>query len=117
LITDENGCQAEDRVNLYVQKERKVFVPTAFSPNGDANNDRLLVHGEDGTRILTFRVFDRWGELLFETGDFMINDPVYGWTGEFRGQMMNSGVYIWALEVEYVDGATDFFKGSTTLIR
>ena len=114
---DENGCNDTDRIEVRVLKERKVFVPTGFTPNNDRNNDRLLVHGEEGTEIKLFRIFDRWGEVLWEGRDFPINDPDMGWNGEFRSKPMNSGIYSWYLEVEYMDGATDAFRGETTLIR
>ena len=117
IITDENGCTAEDFILIGVEKERKVFVPSGFTPNADNNNDRLLVHGELGTQVRLFRIYDRWGELLYEGGDFEVNDPDNGWDGTYRTQPSSGGVYIWYLEVEYIDGATDTFKGHTTLIR
>ena len=63
------------------------------------------------------RIYDRWGELLFEAKDFAVNDIYAGWDGTFRGKYMNSGVYIWYLEVSYEDGLDASFDGSTTLIR
>ena len=117
IITDENGCTAEDFLLIGVQRDRRVFVPSGFTPNGDGNNDRLLVHGEAGTIVTLFRVFDRWGELLYENGDFEVNDPDQGWDGTFRTKAASGGVYIWYLEVEYIDGAVESFKGHVTLAR
>lgn len=114
---DENGCEAEDMIAIWVKKERIVMVPTGFSPNGDNTNDLLLVHGKEGTYVNSFRVFNRWGELVFETGDFYVNDKNTGWDGRFRGKDLHSGVYIWHLEVEYEDGAVDNISGETTLLR
>ena len=114
---DENGCIGSDKIEVRVLKDRKVFVPTAFTPNNDFLNDRLLVHGKDGTTIKIFRIFDRWGEILFEEKDFKINDPNIGWNGMFRSKFVNSGVYYWYLEVEFMDGASDVYKGHTTVIR
>ena len=116
-VMDENGCSAEDIINIFVSKERGVMVPTGFSPNGDNMNDRLLVHGRKLTRVVSFRVFDRWGELLYEDGGFDINDPAFGWDGTFRGEPAGTGVYVWTVTVEYEDGATESLSGSTTLIR
>ncbi len=119
VVTDEAGCEASDVLAVFVRKDNPVFVPTGFTPNGDGANDRLPVHSRAGDQIqvLVFRIFDRWGELVFEAGGFTTNDIDRGWDGNFRGQPMNSGVYIWQLEVEYPDGNKGFFKGSTTLIR
>lgn len=114
---DSLGCENNDFINVNVDKPRIVEVPTGFTPNGDGLNDRLLVHGRNGTRVTLFRVYDRWGELLYEQSSFMVNDPDTGWDGNFRGQPMNGGVYIWYLEVEYIDGEKDALKGQTTLIR
>ncbi len=114
---DANGCDAEDKVQVRVIKERSVYVPTGFTPNGDNTNDVLMVHGKEGTTITAFRVYDRWGETLYEVFDFDINDPTLGWDGSYRGKDMNPGVYVWYLEVEYVDGQRESFKGHTTLLR
>ncbi|MFM9949043.1 MAG: T9SS type B sorting domain-containing protein, partial [Saprospiraceae bacterium] len=96
---------------------RIVAVPTGFTPNGDGANDRLLVHGQEGTTIRTFRIYDRWGELLYEARDFEVNDDNFGWDGSFIGKMMNGGVYLWYVDAEYADGVREVFKGQTTLIR
>jgi gliding motility-associated-like protein len=115
--TDSVGCEARDRITVNVSKDRDILVPTGFSPNGDGNNDRLLVHGLSGTRILSFRVFDRWGELVYEQSDFVVNDPAIGWDGTFRGQPLNPGVFVWFMEAEYIDGYKETRRGQTTLLR
>ena len=114
---DETGCQAEQRIEVIVRKTKYVAVPTGFSPNGDVTNDLLLVHGREGTVVKQFRVFDRWGEMVYEGLDFAINDDRSGWDGSFRGAPMPPGVYIWQLTVEYIDGEQESFSGETTLIR
>lgn len=116
-VTDENGCEGEDIIRILVEKENPVLVPSGFSPNGDGVNDRLLVHGRPGTRIFLFQVFDRWGELVFDTRNFEVNDPDAGWDGMFKGQLMNSGAFIWYVEAILPDGAEATFKGTTTLVR
>ncbi|MEL6863859.1 MAG: gliding motility-associated C-terminal domain-containing protein, partial [Bacteroidota bacterium] len=119
FAVDDQGCRAEDRLLVEVIKERLVDVPTGFSPNGDNVNDVLIVHGKPGATVLVFRVFDRWGNQVFEASDFMVNDtdPMSTWNGNFRGQEMNPGVYTWYAEVEFIDGFTRLYKGNTTLIR
>ena len=114
---DLRGCRASDEVTVFVSNDRTILVPTAFSPNGDGNNDRLLIHGALGIQILEFRVYDRWGELLFEDRDIPINGALRGWDGSFRGKEMSPGVYIWNLEAEFPDGLRLPFQGQTTLIR
>ena len=118
IVENEFGCKAEDFINVFVKKFRRVYVPTGFSPNGDTNNDILRVHGEKGTKITTFRVYDRWGEMVYENQDgFDINVPDIGWDGTFDGKEMNPGVFVWYLELEYADGAIGTLKGHTTLVK
>jgi gliding motility-associated-like protein len=117
LVTDSLGCAAEDRVRITVEKPRRIFVPTGFTPNSDTSNDRLLVHGQTSAKVLQFRVYDRWGELLYEASNFRPNDEAVGWDGSFRGKAADGGVYVWVLEVEYMDGVREVLKGNTMLLR
>jgi gliding motility-associated-like protein len=115
---DENGCKAEDDVAILLKRNNSVHVPTGFSPNGDSVNNALLVHGKDETTILSFKVFDRWGEQLFEAGPFKLADATANaWDGNFRASQMPSGIYVWYINVEYNDGSKEMLKGNTTLIR
>ena len=117
VVTDSKGCMASDKTTIAVDKNRIIEVPTGFSPNGDGLNDILLVHGTEGTEILSFRIFDRWGELIFESGEFEVNDPVRGWDGKFREEDLGPGIYLWQVEARFIDGIVEFYKGTTTLIR
>jgi gliding motility-associated-like protein len=117
IVIDSLGCRASDDIIINVEKPRKVFVPTGFTPDNNSTNDKLLVHGQSSAKVLVFRIFDRWGELLYEATDFQINDTNTGWDGTFRGQPMIAGVYVWTLEIEFLDGARESYYGQTTLIR
>ncbi len=116
-IVDSLGCFAEDFIIIQVLKPRRVFVPTAFTPNGDMNNDILTVHGQDGVKLLEFNVYDRWGEPVYTQKAGLINDDTFGWDGNFRGKPMDPDVFVWTLLVRYTDGVEELLKGSTTLIR
>ena len=118
-ITDPNGCTASDLINIFVSEFRSVEVPTGFSPGNDGINDLLRVHGNSQLveKINYFRIFDRWGELLFEARDFEINSSTVGWDGTFKGKPMPAGVYVWYLEVSFVDGFLEQYSGHSTLIR
>ncbi len=119
LVTDTSGCQGRATVKVDVEKPRGVYVPTGFSPNDDGNNDLLVVHGKGGQirRVKVFRVFDRWGELVFEDTDFPVNNVQRGWNGQFRGKNCQAGMYVWYAEVEYLDGFEQVLQGNTALIR
>ncbi|MEO0727437.1 MAG: proprotein convertase P-domain-containing protein [Bacteroidota bacterium] len=116
-IIDENGCDATDRIRIFVDKPKLAVVPTGFTPNNDMVNDRLLVHGRPGTQVLLFQIFDRWGEMVYSAGNFPVNDPETGWDGTYRDQILNSGVFVWSLTVRHEDGSEEVLKGQTTLIR
>jgi gliding motility-associated-like protein len=88
-----------------------IFVPNTFTPNGDGNNDVLLVRGRS-IRELEFMVFDRWGEKVFET-----NDQDRGWDGTFEGKPVDPAVFVYHLTVYCVDGQRFFTKGNVTIVR
>jgi gliding motility-associated-like protein len=98
----ENGCTTQDLVTIGVVYTPVVFVPNIFSPNADGNNDVLYVRGQ-GFRSMSFMVYDRWGERVFESTDKNI-----GWDGTFRGKKMNPAVFVYYLKVVFEDN----LKGS-----
>lgn len=95
----------------YVCAEPYVFVPNVFTPNGDGENDVLYVKSAVLTSIL-FRIYDRWGELVFETTSTHV-----GWNGEFRGKPMDPDVYDYYLEAVCVGGQEAIIKGNITLMK
>ncbi len=117
VVINADGCEAEDRVRVSVNKFRVVEVPTGFTPNGDGQNDLLIVHGRPGTRIGYLQVFDRWGEMVYEDRDLDVNDFTRGWDGTNKGKPLNGGVFIWQAEAIYEDGSTEIVNGQTTLLR
>jgi len=114
---DSVGCQASDFVNIFVEKEQFIAVPTGFTPNDDGRNDRLLVHGDPSVRINVFQVYDRLGELVYEIKDTPINDPSLGWDGWFKTEQMPQDTYIWYIEATFNGQRKAVFRGQTTLIR
>jgi gliding motility-associated-like protein len=118
LATDPNGCEVEENVLVIVAFPRRVYVANLFTPNNDGANDLFLVQGGEGVaEVRNFRVFDRWGELVFEAANVMPNDPLGGWDGSFKGKAMNTGVFVWYAEVEFTDGFVQTIKGDVTLVR
>lgn len=114
---DSAGCRATDSVKIKVEKPRNIYVPTGFTPNKDGVNDKLIVHGRKGTKIDLFRIYDRWGELVYEARTFDINNESAGWNGTFKGIELMSAQFVWYIEATYIDGAREILKGHTTLIR
>jgi hypothetical protein len=71
----------------------------------------------DVQEVKVFRVFSRWGELVFEKQNFPPNLEGYGWDGRFRGAKMNTGVFVYFVEVLLIDGRTEILTGDVTLFR
>ena len=118
-VRDARGCIGEGDIKIFINKPRGAYVPTAFTPNEDGVNERLQVWGKAGQidRVTIFRVYDRWGEQLFEQSDMPVNDDAQGWDGRFRGQNCLPGVYVWYAEIRYRDGVREQISGNSTLIR
>ena len=117
-ITDINGCSDSDNLNVIVQKLRPVYMPTAFAPGGNSGNQFLYPQGgSEIQKIKTFQVFNRWGETVFANSNFFPNDPTAGWDCTFRGQPLNAAVFVYFMEVEFIDGETVLFKGDVMLMH
>jgi gliding motility-associated-like protein len=105
----------QNQTIVAVFKEEQVilnaFIPTAFSPNNDGNNDVFHLHGLEGAKIELI-VFNRWGQEVFKT-----TDPSAGWDGTTNGKQNPSGVYAYMLKVENPDGTIDTKSGNITMMR
>jgi len=110
-MTDAFGCQSSDTMTVEVIEKYELFVPSAFSPNGDGTNEVLYVRGA-GVRTVQFVVFSRIGEKVFETTDIRA-----GWDGDFRGMPMNTGVFSYYVKAEFYNGTSVEKKGDVTLVR
>ncbi len=118
-VIDENGCRASDDLTIVMQKDRRVYIPTAFSPNGDGTNDKFFPFGDESqiVKIKKFLIFNRWGEVVHEAENFNPNDPSEGWDGNFKNERMNPGVFVYFAEVEFIDGLVEIYKGDVTLMK
>jgi gliding motility-associated-like protein len=117
-ITDEFGCQATDELAISVLKKRRVYVPNAFSPDGDGLNDEFVPFGgEDVLEIKNFKIFDRQGNLVFSAENLSPGNLSKGWNGEFRGRIMQPGVFVWFAEIVFIDKVQEIYSGDVTLLR
>ena len=118
-MTDTAGCSIDDFVNVAIRKSRDIFIPNAFSPNGDGLNDSFCPYG--GPEIIaihTMSVYNRWGGKMFETKDkFKPNDPSAGWKGEARNKPADAGTYLYTMNVEFIDGDVILFSGEVNLMK
>ncbi|MCB0636157.1 MAG: gliding motility-associated C-terminal domain-containing protein, partial [Lewinella sp.] len=112
VVDSVSFCRADARVRIIVDRTPRVYVPNAFSPNGDGDNDRFYPFaGPDVAEIATFRVFSRGGQLVFERSGFLPNDPNLGWDGTFQGRILAPQVLVYYLEARFLDGREEVVKG------
>ena len=109
-ITDSIGCTKQESVTIEVNVSC-VYVPNAFSPDGDGQNDIEYVYG-DCIKTMDFAIYDRWGNKVFETANRSV-----GWDGKHDGVVMNTGVFVYKLEATLENGALVHKKGNITLVR
>lgn len=114
-----SNCIATASLAILVDRKARVYMPTAFSPNGDGINDIFYPFGgTDVTNISDFRIFGRYGNLVYEYSTaFDANDPSIGWDGFIRGEAAPIGVYVYTAKFEFFDGRTEVVKGEFTLVR
>ncbi len=111
-VTDNNGCTSLDSVTITIDIQcGDIFVPNVFSPNEDEQNDILFVYSNCIKTIL-FKIYDRWGEKVFET-----NDITVGWNGKYKGKTMNTDVFIYFIEASLINGDEVSKKGNVSLVR
>ena len=120
-VTNGNGCLAFDEVFVNVDANRNVYIPNAFSPNLDGRNEDMRVFACRGVqRVNSVRVYDRWGGLMFEGDDLPPNclDGIVLWDGLGpNGKPVNSGVFVYVVEVLFLDDITLTYRGDVTVIR
>ena len=120
-VTNANGCQAFADIFVEVDANRNVYIPNVFSPNRDGRNEDFRIFACQGvSRVTDVKIFDRWGGLLFNEGDFAPNclDGIQLWDGTGRnGKPVNPGVFVYIVEVEFLDNRRLLYRGDVTVLR
>lgn len=117
--TNPNGCQDVSTVTIWVGNDVFLYIPNAFTPNGDGLNDYFNYESSGTVEVVRFWIFNRWGEKIFSG----VNGGP-GWDGTEKGQLANPGVYVYVIDIKYKELDDDAqptahirkFKGSVTLI-
>lgn len=116
--TDIYGCTATNEFTIVVVcNEKNYFLPNTFSPNNDGNNDIFYPRGNGVARVQSMRIFNRWGEMVFERRNFIANDPSLGWNGTSKGKKAEMDTYVYIVEFVCENSVIIPFKGNVTLIR
>lgn len=122
-VVDSAGCTGKGSLEIDVDLNRNIYVPNAFIPNDPENGLNRLFAPGGGVgveKVLSMQVFDRWGELMFIQENFTPESfGVFttGWDGRFKGKFVDPGVYVYAIDVLFVDGKRLLYRGDVTVIR
>jgi gliding motility-associated-like protein len=119
-VIDTNGCEASASTTVDVDYERDVYIPNVFSPNSDGRNDEFRVFTGPGVVSINYiNIYDRWGNLIHVEGPQMPSESGAGnWDGTSKGEPVNPGVYVYVVEITFVDNNTTLtYSGDVTLLK
>jgi len=121
-ITDPDGCMDTDTVRIRVNDDRPVYIPNIIMPDGATNpqNGRFTIYGnaaaQPATGIDLLRIFDRWGDLVYEGRGMPISDPTVGWDGRYNNKPL-TGVFTYYALVRFIDDKVLPYDGNVTVVR
>lgn len=111
-VRSEYDCEGTDDIRVQVVSGPRLFMPSGFTPNGDGLNDYLKPITAGYAELNFFRVYNRWGEMVYE-GDNLSR----GWDGNYKGKKAEVGTYFWVMSVKDRFGEDEMIKGDVTLVR
>ncbi len=112
-VIDQNGCRSSISHNVEIQPGFTIYVPNAFTPNGDVNNGTFKAYGIDlNSKQFEMFVYDRFGNIIFHS-----NDSELGWDGTANGDEAEEGAYIWEVRLKNIENLLKIYRGYTNLIR
>jgi gliding motility-associated-like protein len=112
-VSVSNTCGSKtDSINIYEQCDYPIYMPSAFTPNNDNQNDYYGVSPINKNRLISFKIFNRWGQIVFQT-----TNTKEAWDGRFHGEQLQFGTFIYYLEMEGLSGNRMSAKGTFILIR
>ncbi len=122
-VTDTAGCTGKGSLEIEVDLNRNIYIPNVFIPNDPENGINRLFGPGGGIgveEVVSMQVYDRWGELMYERRNFQPEQSsifTSGWDGRYQGKFVNPGVYIYAIQVLFVDGKKLLYRGDVTVVR
>ena len=117
-VKNEGGCRASDDITVKLTCDKSnLFIPTAFTPNNDGINDFFYPISSGVFKIQSLRIFNRNGELIFQNGSFKPNDKTKGWDGKYKGQVADTGNYIYTIEIICNNNNSLSFSGNILLLK
>lgn len=118
MVRNSDGCESSDQISIrFLCSTDRVFLPTAFTPNNDGLNDVWYPLGGGILKVNYLKIFNRWGQLVFERKNILTDDRSAGWGGSFKGQPLPTGVFAITMGVSCENGQVVEMKGSVKLLR
>lgn len=116
--TNGYGCSDSDQVKvILVCNEGAVYIPNTFTPNSDGQNDYFYPRGRGVQQVVYFRIYNRWGQLIYERNNFQLNDKAGGWDGTFKGRKLLPDVFMYSVSMICDNNEVFQVKGNITLLR
>ncbi|MGG9972708.1 PKD domain-containing protein [Ferruginibacter sp. SUN002] len=117
-VKNPGGCKSSDNVTIFVTCDgSNIFMPNTFSPNNDGANDLYYPRGSGLFAIKGMRIFNRWGEIVYERNNFKANDPSAAWNGTYKGSKLTPDVFVYTIDIICDNGSVLTFKGNIALIQ
>jgi gliding motility-associated-like protein len=117
-VSTQYNCIAADEIRITVTCGKgAVYIPNAFTPNGDNNNDLFYIKGYGIQKVKSLRIYNRWGQIVFSRDNFAPNDKNAAWDGRVKGQIPASGAFIYLAEVICNEGKILPLKGTLMLLK
>lgn len=118
VAANDGNCVARDQITInLVCNNSNVYIPNTFSPNNDGSNDRFYPRGTGVFNIKSLKIFNRWGQIVFQNDGFSPNNAAAGWDGKLKGVELSPDVYVYIMDVMCENSAIFPIKGNITLIR
>jgi hypothetical protein len=115
--TSDDGCDAAQTLLIRVKESPAFYVPNVLRTGSAANGSFTIYSNGAIEQINLLRIYDRWGNAVFEAKDFPDSAPQYGWDGSFKKEKLNPGVFVWYAELLLKNGEVVLEKGDVTIIR
>jgi gliding motility-associated-like protein len=117
-VFNNGGCISSDAVTVFIVcKDVNLYMPNTFSPNGDGMNDVYYPRGRGIQQVRSFKIFNRWGELVYQRENFNANDPSTAWDGRYKGRELAPDVFVWIIDVVCDNNTLITQKGDVALVR
>jgi len=118
IATSDFGCIDSANITVYVICDHsQVFMPNSFTPNGDGINDRFYPRGKGLKTIKSFRIYDRWGQMIFQQQNINTNDKGIGWDGTYKGVLLSPDVFVYVIDAICDTDQPISWQGNIALIR